>query len=55
LVKFVATTLSMQVPPGMYLAMPQAAGQTISVGTDGKTMVLDDNRATGSTPIRIVK
>ena len=55
--KVVATTLSMQVPPGMYLAMPQAAGKTVTVGTDGKTMVLDDKASSWkyTYTLRIVK
>ena len=53
----VTTTLGMQVPPGMYLAMPQAAGNTITVGTDGKTMVLDDKASNWkyTYTLRIVK
>ena len=55
--KLVPATLSVQVPPGMYLAMPQAAGKTITVGTDGKTMVLEDKASSWkyTYTLRIVK
>jgi hypothetical protein len=35
-------TSSMLVPPGMYLAMPAAAGSGITVGKDGKSMTFVD-------------
>jgi hypothetical protein len=45
------------VPPGLYLAMPTAAGANITFGKDGKTMILQDtpNGWTYTYTLRIVK
>lgn len=50
-------SMGMIVPPGMYFAMPAAAGKTITVGKDGKTMTLVDkaNGWTYTYTLRIVK
>ena len=37
-----SVTHSMLVQPGMYLAMPAAAGKNVAVGKDGKSMTVVD-------------